>query len=164
MTQSSPLLSLAERCENEAAGSRELDVLIRAEIDNRDVIWNGNLMLGRHRNPPHDECRLGSIDPGKLSRNFSIAWSVPECPYYTTSLDAALTLVPEAHVLVSLKNGDIDHKYYDVREHTRASAMIARLGFVLREPSDALKIPTAKGSTFPLALSAAALRALAATE
>lgn len=147
MTQSSPLLSLAERCENEAAGSRELDVLIRAEIDNRDVIWNGNLMLGRHRNPPHDECRLGSIDPGKLSRNFSIAWSVPECPYYTTSLDAALTLVP--------KNCDwtLEPDGAWVRWMGKDDVCEAQSHFMQRE-----------GTCTALALCAAALRALAATE
>lgn len=146
MTQSSPLISLAERCENEAAGSRELDVLIRAEIDNRDVIWNGNLMLGRHRNPPHDECRLGSIDPGKLSRNFSIAWSVPECPYYTTSLDAALTLVPEGMEI------EISNIYGTARAGVGLNA------------NEGPFYAENKAADLCLALSAAALRALAATE
>lgn len=91
----SALLELAERVEKASEPDRELDVLILAEIENRDVRWDGNLLLGRHRLPPHDECRLGSIDPGKLARNFSVAWSSPECPPYTSSLDAAMTLVPE---------------------------------------------------------------------
>lgn len=89
------LLRLAERCEKETAGSRELDALIWAEIDGRDVRWHDNMLLGKSRKPPHDECRIGYIDPGVVNRNFSLAWPQSPIPEYSSSLDAAVSLVPE---------------------------------------------------------------------
>ena len=72
-------------------GSRELDALIWAELDNRDVRQNqNNLILAKSRIAPHDECLLGTVDPGELSSNFQIAGHTPPISHYTTSLDAKL--------------------------------------------------------------------------
>ncbi|MBP8284412.1 MAG: hypothetical protein KAX46_10970 [Chromatiaceae bacterium] len=72
---------------------RELDVLIQAFVEDREVRWDGNMMLGRHRQPPHDECVLGTIDPGRVARNFRAGYANPPVPSYTSSVDAALALI-----------------------------------------------------------------------
>ena len=79
-------------------GSRELDCCISAELEDREVFFDGNTMMGRSRTPPHDQCVLGWIDPGKQARNFQAGWAKPPWPHYTTSIDAALTLVPEGWI------------------------------------------------------------------
>ena len=76
---------------------RELDARIWAEFDGRDVRddLERGMMLAKSRKPPHDECVIGYIDPGKRSRNFSADGfrPGPNLPNYTASLDAASTLV-----------------------------------------------------------------------
>ena len=84
------LIAELERAE---VGSRELDVLIWAAMDDRDVRLENNVYLAQSRRAPHDTCRLGAIDPGKHQRNFHEAYSKPPFPNYTTSRDAARTLV-----------------------------------------------------------------------
>ena len=86
-------MTLFEKLEAATEGSRELDVLLWAHFDNREVFEKDGVILARHREPPHDTCRLGTIDPGKNSRNFQEAWSKPPFPRLTTSIDAALALV-----------------------------------------------------------------------
>jgi hypothetical protein len=51
------------------------------------------MMLGRSRAAPHDECVLGSIDPGRVARNFNAGYSNPPFPAFTASIDCALSLV-----------------------------------------------------------------------
>src|SRR5262245_59828325 len=73
--------------------SREIDVLLWAYLDGRTVREHNNMLLARNSHPPHDECVLGYIDPGKHSGNFSVEdWRTP-FPAVTASLDAALALV-----------------------------------------------------------------------
>lgn len=78
--------SLIERLEQCNGADRELDARIWAELDGRDVVcsatWHGAL-FGRNRKPPHDECFIWQ--PGR-------AWEL--VPWFTSSIDAALTLVP----------------------------------------------------------------------
>lgn len=82
--------------EKATAPDRELDCLIYAEIDNRDVRWDGHKLLARSRVLPHDTCWLGTIDPGRVQRNFTAMGGFePPIPYFTKSLDAAMTLVPD---------------------------------------------------------------------
>lgn len=80
--------SLIAKLEAATEGSRELDVEIFAEIDGRDLRRDGDVLLARSRKPPHDECVLMRWANG-------VAHEWQKTPHYTTSLDAALTLVPE---------------------------------------------------------------------
>lgn len=75
---------------------RELDCLIYAEIDGRDVRYADNKLLARSRRPPHDECWLGFIDPGERARAFTAMNGFkPPIPAYTFSFDAARLLIPD---------------------------------------------------------------------
>jgi hypothetical protein len=143
-TKAETLLELAERCEKAAGPDRELDVLIKSEIDGYNVRWDGNLLLAKSRRPPHDEYRLGSIDPGVKARNFRVAWSMPDFPRYTGSLDAALTLVPEGWSVLSAWNG---------------SAAICTVHLKPLGAPDGIWPKPGKACTLALAHCAAALRA-----
>jgi len=129
MRKRDELLALAERCEKASEGSRELDARIACVLDNRSihVIVDGDV-LGRNNQPPHDICIVG--------------WA----PSYTTSLDAAMTLVPEG---MEIELTDI----YSV----------ARAGVGLNAPSGPF-YGEHKGGYLALALCAAALRAQAEME
>ena len=88
------LSELIERVERASGPDRETDCLIWAEFGNRDVRWDGNKLIARYRKPPHDECWLGTIDPGRVQRNFSATSGFkPPIPEFTASLDACLALV-----------------------------------------------------------------------
>lgn len=78
MSKRDELLALAERCEKESEGSRELDGLIwKAACEKPGDIWSRDLIDGNiwMRQDPED----------------TVAYEAP--PAYTTSLDAAMTLV-----------------------------------------------------------------------
>jgi len=93
-TRAKELAGLIERVEKATGPDREIDVLLRAIlVDHREVFERDTWVLGRNRRPPHDECVLGRIDPGRVARNFSPAYHKPEQPAYTASIDAALALV-----------------------------------------------------------------------
>ena len=81
---------LIKRVESATGPDRELDLRIWAEFDGRDVREDGQKILAKSRKPPHDECLLGWIDPGKHSRNFQAAMLKEGA--YTSSLDAAVSL------------------------------------------------------------------------
>lgn len=98
-----PLSALLIQIEGATGPDRELDCLIWAEMNGRDVRWDGKMALARSRRPPHDECRLGTIDPGRVQRNFSEAWHKPPISPYTGSTDAAIALVEQR-----LPNSDWD--------------------------------------------------------
>ena len=82
--------TLIEKLEAAGEGSRELDTRIHALLEDRDLRQDEfGRLLGRSREAPHDECIMAYP-------NFSPDTAIP-C--YTTSLDAALTLVPEGYRL-----------------------------------------------------------------
>lgn len=85
--------------------------------------------------------------------------AINEAPHFTASLDAALTLVPEGWIVVSMKNGDLDRKYYDIRASTKWSVIIARNGHKLEAPSEVLTFPSATHESPAIALCIAALKA-----
>lgn len=88
------LMELEKRLVEAKGWDREIDVLLWAELDGRDVRYDGDKVLAKSRKPPHDECLLGFIDPGKVSRNFSAAdGHRPVIDTVTASLDAAVALV-----------------------------------------------------------------------
>lgn len=77
---------LIVKLEAATEGSRELDARLWAERDNRDVRrGDDGSLLARSKTEPHDECLI-------LYPNGRPDTTIPT---YTTSLDAALTLVPE---------------------------------------------------------------------
>lgn len=150
MTEES-LLALAERCEKVTGPDRELDALILAEIENRDVRYdNGDrgALLAKHRSAPFDECVLGWADPGKAARNFTAAPMEPQLPLYTASLDAALTLVPEG-LIMALTNCDADGP----------KPVFGKASAIVGNPDDTGEPVVA--ATMALALSAASLKARA---
>lgn len=135
---------LLERVEKATGPDREIDVRVHAElVEHRDVIERDTWVIGRNRNAPHDECVLGRIDPGKHSRNFSPAYSKPEQPDYTASIDTALALVermlPEHDWIIGHTNGGL--------------TIHCQLG----------RNDNAFGDTAPLAILAALLKALLPT-
>lgn len=89
------LQDLITRLEAAEGPDRELDCLIVAWREDREVYEEKGYILGRSRKPPHDTCRLGCIDPGKHRRNFTPAFRLPDWPAYTASVDAALSLMRE---------------------------------------------------------------------
>lgn len=112
------LQSLLTRAQQATGADRELDVLLHAVlVEDRAIRWSGNLLLGRANNPPHDECVLGSIDPGVSARNFSSGYSKPTWPDYTASVDAALGLVERVLPgwVVNLTTGDPTRVQREVR-------------------------------------------------
>ncbi len=100
---------LIAKLEGAPEGSREIDAFIWAEVDNRDVRWEGNRALAKSREAPYNECVLGTI-VGPDGRKWfdSNSHHKPILPAYTTSLDAALTLVPERWHIASLRTGNKD--------------------------------------------------------
>ena len=139
----STLLELADRCEREEA-SRRLDAEIGVAIRDRPVgkmnDWiDKNFPVWR---PHHTEGRIEVVhDDGKGG----VHWEVLS---YTTSLDAAVTLVPEDWTAWELRSS---------RAKTRFHAELSRLdnNTELQEYADG------RAKTPALALCAAALRALA---
>lgn len=88
------LQEIEKRLQEATGPDRELDALIWAELDGRDVRYEDGAVIARSRVPPHNECLLGLVDhPGRSSRNFFEAdgWK-PPIPHVTASLDAAIAL------------------------------------------------------------------------
>lgn len=90
---------LIERLEMAKVPSRELDCLIWAELNGRDVRRDEPKMLAKSRRAPHDECWIGSW---MVNGNFHVHGNKPPIPEYTSSLDAALTLVPEKRYVFAI--------------------------------------------------------------
>lgn len=131
MTKHDDFLALAERCEKESEGSRELDGLIwKAACEKPGDIWSRDLIDGNiwMRQDPED----------------TVAYEAP--PAYTTSLDAAMTLVPEGH----------DWSLFSDNGTAIAGCMPAS--------EDGCDLTDVPGATPALALCAAALRAQAEME
>lgn len=138
------LSALISRLEQATEGSRELDARIWAELDGRDVrINDNNIVLAKSRIAPRDECVIGWVDPGKRSNNFQIHTSLRDRARYTTSLDAALSLLPDDCLTWTLSDSP-----------GGPSAQI-----ILTDQSEVLGLPLPGHGTPALALVIAALKA-----
>lgn len=94
------LLEMAGRVEAMDGADRELDCLVYAEVAGFDVEErDGGWIVAVPRAKGLSEQRIGLIDPGKHSRNFTPVHH--DTPAYTASLDAAMSLA----ALVSAKWG-----------------------------------------------------------
>lgn len=94
MADTQDLLRLADEVTAATGPDRELDCMIWAAVNGLAVVWTGGddhiLIIDGHV--------IGSIDPGKHSRNFGCnrrETGPGSIPAYTASLDAAMSLVPE---------------------------------------------------------------------
>lgn len=95
------LEGLLRRVETASGPDIEIDALIYAAFDDRDVRYADGMMLAKSRRPPRDECVMGFVDPGKTHRHFSwegaflggVRGSAGTRPDVTYSMDAALALV-----------------------------------------------------------------------
>jgi hypothetical protein len=123
-----------------------LDCLIWAVITAQKVVWtgaNGHLLI-------IGDSVIGSIDPGKHSRNFSCsraATGPSSIPAYTASIDAAKGLVPEGCWA----------------EGSLGTHDSARSALEIHAPMTFDPIGKGSAATAALALAAAALRARAAS-
>jgi hypothetical protein len=97
----STLKSLQKRIQEATGPDRELDCLIRAVFDGHTVREDGNNILARSTRPPHDECLIGRIDPGKRQRNFTEAWRDPPAPNFTTDPDGLGACVALFHEVLT---------------------------------------------------------------
>lgn len=83
------LSAIRQRVESAGGPDRELDAVLWAlVIEGLEVVEFQNEILGQKDGY---EIRLGTIDPGKVQRNFTCYQS--RIPHYTASLDAAIALV-----------------------------------------------------------------------
>lgn len=87
MTDLESLRSLQKRIHEATGPDRELDCIVHAVMDGREIREDGNLILARSCRPPHDAYVVGSIDPGREQRNFSEGYSLPLPPHYTLDPD-----------------------------------------------------------------------------
>lgn len=133
MTKRDELLAVAERCEKAGEGSRELDAGIYHALN------PGIQVFGDH-----------AID------RFGFGKAVP---HYTTSLDAAMTLVPERYAIENLSWWPFVANGYEGQRMCSITLLaVDHRGF---GTGDRYK---SKASTPALALCAAALRAQAEME
>jgi hypothetical protein len=95
MTHLPALEVLIERCEAAQGPDRELDARLFCELI-EDRIWREEVytIYAQSRAALRDVYRIGTIDPGEHSRNFSVTSSFEDAriPQYTASIDAALAL------------------------------------------------------------------------
>jgi hypothetical protein len=130
------LEALLERVEKATGPDRELDFLIEAEMENREIRFVdhpefGRQMLAKHRHAPFDECWMDH--PAAVSKG------------YTASIDAS-------KALVSRKFSNWQLNIHDYGMFSEAS-----IGSWISEPRS--EAPTA-----PLAIIKAMLKALIAQE
>jgi len=85
------LLALAARVEAATGPDRELDALVHCAIKGWEAVYEGTDVLAI---VDGKRVMVGWIDPGQHSRNFT-ALTDSLSPFYTSSLDAAMTLVPK---------------------------------------------------------------------
>jgi hypothetical protein len=147
------LSELAERCEKATGPDRELDAVIWATINggyieatghgDSKAVWINDRGFVKHAVPLGDG----------IWRERDLLGDVERAPAYTASLDAAMTLVPEGLVPWF----DWHHKASDAPGVVSYEAYVQRI-------SDACTLGDGEGSSYALALTAAALRAIAAGE
>jgi hypothetical protein len=93
---SKELIALAERCEAAAGPDRELDMLIWAALNGFTDVHDTESKRVEATDAEGVVVRLmGWIDPGEHSRNFTAYGGDPAYPFYTASIDAAMTLAIE---------------------------------------------------------------------
>lgn len=128
------LIELAERCEQASGSDRELDVLIGVAVDFRI----GKMSL-RER---FEVC--GLADTVDAAANFHGDILRTGLPAFTTSIDAAMSLVPEGWRIIQVS-------------HTRSDEPVV----VTVATPFALQHKSGRGPDWPRAILAAALRAKA---
>jgi hypothetical protein len=142
-TSSATLLELASRAEATSGPDRELDALIWCAL--RGVKYKGHNMAYASYGASNPETQVEFTEPPKRTRLVSgnVRW--PHATPVTSSIDAAMTLVPEGHV-------------WEIMAFTsHASTRVFR-------PAGAGGRGTHRAVTPALALVAASLRALASGE
>lgn len=73
------------------------------------------------------------------SRKLDFA-NVSEC--FTTNLNHAFRTVPlSTHVVIAIKNGDLDTKYGDIRRHRVWSVMLGREHYKITDPFEVVNSP-----------------------
>ena len=126
-----------KRLEQLEGPDREVDAEIWAELYDHDVRREGDRLLAKSRKRPHAECVVGTFSP---KVGFCAEGSMrPPIPYFTGSIDAALTLMP-----ATLKNTIL------LQTSSPAKAGFGR---------DGKKFTYFEGATAPIALCIAALKA-----
>ena len=154
LTQSKPtraaLEGLAACCEAATKRDAEIDTLIYAAINEWPVEWRGNALVRTT-----DYYPIGTIDPGERNRWFTGHIGAPA---YTTSIDVAMTLVPDG-LRLTLSEWD-DEKHLRPKGAWQA---------ILSKPGSDASFDAMRGyrcdhaATPALALTAAALRARASS-
>lgn len=131
MTDTSAAGGVIEALEKATGGSRDLDAWIAVTV-HKTVSTANDLIYARRRDPGEDASHLG--DYFLKSRSGA---SVQVSPHYTSSIDAALTLVPEEDTRnfevcleqtkrgVPRWNATIGHMHYDAFEGCHVSPAIA---------------------------------------
>jgi hypothetical protein len=107
-------IDLAERCEAAEAGSRELDILIAVAVK-----WDLEYSMAPFAN---------------LVEKFGMGWAIETAseynsayrslPHYTTSLDAAMKLLPEGWQIESLSKWDAPPQEADNQSQSQSTARI----------------------------------------
>lgn len=134
---------LIARLEATSGAGRELDCLIWADTLGIEIEWQGNCMVAGI------EGVIGWIDPGVYQRNFTTNRSTTgpaAIPAYTSSIDAAMTLIPEGYGVMMDDLGKVPVALLVKRHVDPLAAHFDAGGF-------------SKGATLPLALCIASLRA-----
>lgn len=117
--------ALIDRVRGLEGPDREVDALVHAFLENRSVRRDGDVLLGRHNNPPHDECVLGKYDD---SGTFYSAHERSQG--FTSSLDAVADLIERgfpkslwdvnsygaAAIYPNWVAGDIETKYVETHK------------------------------------------------
>ena len=128
MTDKATLLALAERCEKATGPDRELEALISVAArpqNNARVIW----MRGKRFFLSSGIGRVPfSVEGGKRT-NFHITWKIV---FYTSSLDAALTLAKGKRVILNIAEDDITTAIVDGTQAVGETPSLALTAACLR--------------------------------
>lgn len=135
---------LIERLEKATGPDRELDVLIAAEIN-----WQGPLV---HRPIKQYISDVGGLSEAVKDIESGHPLNAFRCiPYYTTSIDAAITLVPEGFAYAVTSEGQAELRPFSCVLSRKTLSDGARRTFI------------AHGKTTAIALCIAALKPRSAT-
>lgn len=142
MTTPTILIELAERVEAATGPDRELDIEIGFQLASRERLW---ALSGMNAQRP----LFSDDDLWRQVRRCPTEYGLGHC--YTSSLDSAMTLVPEGWRLYMLSSSD------------QAKIWSANL-WVMASGEEVDSVPAGRAATPALALTAACLRALALSE